>query len=409
MHYFRNFELAKQYHVSQTAVGKWIESAKNGKLDLELVEDGTKSYIAATSKNRAIIEGVIESRKKYFNGKSHKVVEPTQKFYTTYMPEHIYDILLNLDREAEIPLQYVYFGEGAKYWNDRLKYMLNENIASSSTRIVDQLIINRSFLDAILNDYNLINVIDVGAGNAYPAKELLTHIKKQNKLGYYCAIDISPEMLYIAETNIKEWFGETIQFKADVRDVTYEHFDDLIIHTTPTDNSKGNVNLVLFVGGSLGNFSDQASVLRTIYRSLNPNDILIYSLKLDTDNNRRVFDVSGVDNNQLAPNIKALVDNLGIKESFYTVETGYDETQKERFARIRLKVALTIVFNLPQGERVVNFKKDDSILLWRYKHQTAEEITQQFTNSGFNILHSSQTPDHEFMLLICDLKTNRRR
>jgi uncharacterized SAM-dependent methyltransferase len=102
-----------------------------------------------------------------------------------------------------------------------------------------------------------------------------------------------------------------------------------------------------------------------------------------------------------------LVDLLNIDESLYDVEVGYDEQRRERYMRIRLKVALAITFSFEKDDRVIEFNKNDTILVWRYWHQSAQEVITQLTYNHFDVLQTSQTEDKDYLLTISRVKSER--
>jgi hypothetical protein len=268
MLYFKHAELATQYHVSLRTVHNWIDATKQGKLKLALHTEGDKSYVANTGKNIAIITDLIESRRKYRNTKAVKIVSPKPDFYTLYNEEQIYDIISNLEIHHEIPRQYNYFDGGAKRWEKYVERLAAEdapNLLTSTVRLIE---LNRDYIDSLLGDYSRVNVIDVGVGNAYPAKDLLAHLLKKDKLGRYVALDISPSMLEIAESNIKTWFGETVQFEGYEYDVNYDRFSKLLANEYTRSDAGSTVNLVLLLGGTLSNMRYPDSGYRMIHDSM---------------------------------------------------------------------------------------------------------------------------------------------
>lgn len=407
MQYFRNFELANLVNVSQSAVGKWIEAAKRGRLTLTLIERDGKSYIANTAENMALIEEMVQERKKFFNTRSHKVVRPSADFYKLYSESQIFDIMTSLDIYREIPLQYIYFGQGARLW-DEYMYRLSTEETPNFLNITPRLLeLNRAYVDTLIAGHKRVNLIDVGVGNATSVRELLAHLLDKKVLGDYIAIDLSPEMLKVARTNIKKWFGDRVNFEGVVRDVNHERITDVLAREALAKNESHSINLVLVFGGTLLNLRSPNDALKTIHDSMGRNDLLLYDLKLDTETSRRFFDFSIKEPkfDRLSPLDQFGLDLLKINESFYSVEMGFDEIERARFIRIRLKVALSIEFEFKEGTSRVNLNKGETILLWRYWHQSPQEVIDQFNTVGFNFLQASKTEEQDYMMVVARIKS----
>src|SRR6266702_5830844 len=185
MLYFKNPELARLHHITLRTVLNWIEAAKQGKLDLTLHTENGKSYVATTARNVATIKQLVEDRKKYRNSRAVKVVSPRPEFYRLYSEAQIYDIVTNLEIHHEIPRQYNYFDGGATYWAeyaDRLGHESAPNILNSTVKLLDK---NQGYIDHLMSRYERVNVIDIGVGNAAPAKEFIGHLLEEGLLGRY--------------------------------------------------------------------------------------------------------------------------------------------------------------------------------------------------------------------------------
>lgn len=403
MQYFKNTELANTYHVSVRAVSNWIDSTQRGRLDLTLYNENGKDYVANTARNIAIIAKLVEERRKYRTSKAHKVITPSPEFYTLYSPEQIVDIISNLEVHREIPRQYNYFDGGAVHWDNYAKRLATEeaaNILKSTVKLLD---INLDYLDQLIGD-RTVNVIDIGPGNALPLKGLLSHFLSKGRLERYTAIDISPEMIGIAERSINEWFGKAVKFEGEIRDITHERVTDVLARDLFTSKANRSINLVFFLGGTLGNFRSPLNTLGTIYNSMRPSDVLICSQKLDTVTARKFFDFNNKPGAKLSPNHRMILDLLGLEESLYEVETGFDDSARNRYIKLRLKVALTVEFKHQTKVYPVHLNKDDEILLWRFSHQTTSEVLHQFNLAGFELLQSSVTNDGEYLLNIHRVK-----
>ena len=330
-----------------------------------------------------------------------KVVEPKEEFYNLYSKEQIQDIINNLETHHEIPRQYNYFDSGAKRWEQYVERLATEDGPNTLTSTIKLLKINEEYIDNLLKSYNHVNVVDVGAGDAQPVKALLAHLLKLNKLGRYIALDISPSMLEITKKNIKAWFGGNVAFEGCPYDVNRDRFSKLLADT----DTENTVNLILLLGGTLSNLRNPDNGYRMIHDSMGSDDILVHTTKLDTDSSRNYFDFNyEPGNTSLSPNHRLMFDLLNIDESLYEVEMGYDPAIQQRYIRVRLKVAITIRFNLEEGRREVSLHKNDTILLWRGIQHTVKSIQAQFDRNSFHLFHTSQTPSKDYILTISRVK-----
>lgn len=405
MLYYTNQELAAAHHVSVRTVRNWIESAKEGKLDLTLQTKGERTYIANISKNSQIISELVEKGKKFRPHRSQKTVSPQAKFYELYNQEQLYDIVSNLEIHREIPRQYNYFGEGADNWEHYANRLALEDSHNLLNKTIELLETNQEYLDHLLKDYEQVNVIDIGVGNAEPVKKFLAHLQDEGKLGRYIGIDISPTMLEIAGKNIKKWFGDSVSYEGYALDIDHDRFGNILAEEYIKSDSHSTSNLVLLLGGTINNFKKANPILRVIHDSMGVNDFYLQSQKLDSQGTRRYFDFSATPTtSSLAPNHRYIFDLLNIDESLYDVEMGYDEKLNERYIRVALKVALSIRFKFHGGERTISFNKDERILLWRYRQDNVIEVVKQLTEADLYPLQLSQSENQEYLLSISRIK-----
>jgi uncharacterized SAM-dependent methyltransferase len=405
MLYFKNVELAEKYHVSLGTVRNWIEAAQNGKLDIVIHTKGNKSYVANTVNNIMTIERLVEGRKKYRPHRALKILAPKPEFYELYNEAQIYDIVTNLEVHREIPRQYNYFDGGAYNWDEYIKRMDQEDTPSNLTMTRKLLAKNENYLDDLLTQYQKINVVDIGAGNAMPVKNLLAHLLSQNSLGRYIAIDISPSMLQIAQNNVHNWFGGKVIFEGYELDINRDRFSHILAEEYIKNATGRTGNLILFVGGTIQNFRKRDVPLQVINDSMGANDLLIHSQKLDSPSTRRHFDFNTQPGEQVLPPIHSLVvDLLNIDPLLYEIELGYDDHKKERYERIRLKISLTIKFVFKEGERLISIDKGEAILIWRASQDTAFDVINQLDRNDFYTLQSSQTEDQEYILTVSKVK-----
>lgn len=403
MQYFKNVELANLYPVSEGAVRKWITSAKEGKLDLQIHESEGTPHIANTNSNIKIIEELVEKGKKYKNGRGKKKVTPKPEFYDIFDKRRIVDIINNIQTFSEIPLAYSYFNGGAEYWDKYVqKLSQEEGINNALTSTISLLDSNTKNIDKIFDKYSQINVIDLGSGNGLPIKQFLANLLEKNKLGRYVAVDSSKNMLDILERNTDEWFRGKVKTEKVIRDFSSEKFDDLLIKENLRDDSEEILNVILVLGGTLANFKNIDDSLRIIRSSISSKDLLIATRKLDTEDSRRFFDFNPEEALQhLSPRHKLVPYLLGIEEGFYKVTQEFDKAKKIRSIKIKLKVDLEIDFKTSVGRRKIELYKNKEILLWRAWHQDYTEIINQYHSNNFSTLLAARTVDEKYILTVC--------
>lgn len=407
MLYYKNAELASTYHVSVRTVRNWIESARQGKNDLTLHEHAGRHYVSNTSGNLALIEKLVAQGKKYRPHHTVKTVTPKPEFYKLFNDSQIYDIVFSLEIHHEIPRQYNYFDKGAHHWDAYAEKMASDESPNGMNGTIKLLSDNISFIERLTKSYKKVNIVDIGVGNALPSKGIIQHLVSQGKMGRYIAIDISPEMLKIANRNILKWFSGVVRPELYELDLNYERFLNVLAEEYIREDQEVVANIILLFGGTFPNFRDPDGAYRTLHESMGVKDYLFTVLKLDDTANRQHFDFNEAKEEEAGlPLIHGLVsDLLNIDRSLYDIELGYDEKNRERFEKICLKMPLLIDFRFEGGgQRSVEFNKGDSILVWRYRQQDFMDIMDQFTRNGFNIIHSSQTEDQEYMLTVSQVK-----
>lgn len=402
MQHFRHSELAKEYHVSLKTVYNWIDAAKQGKIDLELLEEKGRTYIANKQSNVVVLRQLSQGGKKYRNARFQKVLTPKPEFYELFSREQILDIMTNLRTHGEIPRQYNYFDKGAHNWDERMRRDAKQEGISNTLKGTQELIhTNLSAIDRLTEGYSKINVIDVGPGNGMPVRELLEHLMDRGTLHRYIAVDISEEMLRIAAQNIKGWFGEQVPFEGYTRDIAYERFNNVLVDDMLARDADDVLNLVLFLGDTPVNFRDYTDPLRTIYGSMDSKALLLCTNKPDTETSRRYFEFSVTPgDNKLAASHTFLFDLFNLTDDLYDVEMDFDSQLHMRYVRVRLRISLTIRFQFKDSVHDVNLEKGSTILLLRVWHMTPVDIINELKRIGLTLLQSSMTKDRNYLLTI---------
>ncbi len=402
--FFKNTELARLYGVSEATVRNWVKSTKEGKLKLELASHDGRSYVAKSIRNISIVERLIKQNRKYRNTLAVKPITASQKLFDVYSEAEVYDIVRNIELHHEIPHQYVYFEAGVPEWAEYARRQMTASTPNTLTRTIELLEDSFEYIDRHLVGFTKINIIDIGVGDASPVKGLIEHLIEQGKMGRYIGIDFSEGMLGLAQTRLEEWFGDKVRFEGHKRDISHERFTDIIAGDY-VDRDTDSVNLVLLLGATPCNFRNRDDAFRVVCESLNQDDLFIYTDKLEPRNAPPEW--LELEARHAKPEIsrqhRIVLEFIGVDESLYDFEIGFDAQSGYRFARAVMKTALTLRFAFGGGERVINLEKGDSLILWRCWQTTPHSLVHLLEDNGFYILQNSHSEDRMYALTIAEV------
>lgn len=407
MVYYKNNEAAKKYGVARTTIINWIEQAKQGRYKLEIYEENEKAFLANTSKNHIFLEKLAREGKKFKRTDFAKRITPKKEFYSVFNDKEILDILHNIDVYNEIPVQYTYFNAGADLWDEYVQRLAKEGTVNFLTNTILLLDLNLSYIYELIQKYKHINVIDIGVGNAYPVKSLLKFLLEKGLIQKYIGIDISQEMLTIAENNLHSWFGNALKVETYVRDINCDKLEDLLYDPyfkSPTQEPQG-VNLILYLGGTVSNQRTPDRSLESINCSMGKNDILLFSKKLDTENSRSYFEFFIKDvNEKLSDRHRFVIDLLNIQQDDYESKQFYSKKEKSRFIQLTFLKDIQVEIKVGNTIRYLTINNGDKIILWRSLHQNFMDISNQLEKIDFDILQTTKSPDKEYILVIAGVK-----
>lgn len=400
MKYYKYSQLVKEYNVSDRTVRNWVEASLKGKVDLKLHEAKGRYYVANSVSNNAILESLADHGKKYRNSRSSKSVEPNRSFYETYSPDQVVDIINSLEKNHELPWDYTYFGNSAEYWDEYLMELHAAKNGNNITNSIETLKLNYAYLDALIEKYDYVNVVNVCIGNNIAIHDLLSRIKASGKLNRFIAADISKDMLDIAGRNIDRWFSGSIKMERCLVDIKRQPLG-LISMDSNVSTGENTVNVFIMAAGVIANFDNQQRVLENLNASMSKDDILITTDKRSTPQSRGFFDFNtSQDTSQLGFRRAKLLEMLGIEESFYDIVREYDSDTRKKLLRIVLKVDLTLDFTVLGKNKEIYFEKGTSIVMWFAHMQPDRDFLMTLDLAGFDPLLAAQSTDQQLRLTI---------
>lgn len=408
MRYFSNSELIDLYGVSDKAVRNWIEAAIQHRVPLELYEHKGRLYIADTVRNVSTLEELAEKGKKFRNKRTHRDIYPSNDFYATYTQDQILDIISNLSKYSELPNSYLYFGKGAEYWGGYLEKLLEAGSGNTLTNTIETIRLNMDYLKRLIEPYEKVNIVNICIGNCSSIQNVVDEVRKMNKLGRLIAIDISEDMINISRKRLGAQLQNGLKLEGFLRDVSHQRFGDVLGASSFGDQKKV-INLCFFLAGPIVNFREPDQALHVIRDSMGKDDLLVTTLKRDTQEARRFFDFNlDSDKKLLSAYNSTLLDLLNIHEPLYEFEQSYDPVKRLRSMKVYPKYSLTLHFSLQDDEVLVDLKKGQPIMLWRAWHHSDQEIASRFRKNGFDIVQTSQSPDERLNFLITKVSTTNQ-
>lgn len=400
MKYYKYSQLVKEYNVSDRTVRNWVEASLKGKVDLKLHEAKGRHYVANSVANNAILESLADHGKKYRNSRSSKSVEPNRSFYETYSPDQVVDIINSLEKNHELPWDYTYFGNSAEYWDEYLMELHAAKNGNVITNSIETLKLNYAYLDALIEKYDHVNVVNVCVGNNIAIHDLLSRIKASGKLNRFIAADISKDMLDVAGRNIDRWFSGSVKMERCLIDIKRQSLG-LIATDSSVATGDRDVNIFIMAAGVISNFSNQQKVLDNLFLGMSKDDLIITTKKRDTPQARGFFDFNtSKDTSQLGFRRASLLQMLGIEESFYDTIKEYDPVNRTKLLRIVLKVDLTIDFKVLGKNKAVHLEKGTSIAMWFAHLQPDNDFLATLEAAGFDPLLTAQSADQQLLLTI---------
>ena len=296
------------------------------------------------------------------------------------------ELVTAIQGRGEIPLKFAYLGKGAMNW-DRIA---SERSSGGGINSLEATLLTKRIENfvATLSAEQGINVIDIGCGNGYPVFPVLTYLKAQDIPFTYAPLDISAEMLDLAVANVTKEFPNT-ECKPFQLDFELGQFSD-----TMYDLKKGGaVNLMLFLGSTLGNHSDLSRVLTNFRDSMTSKDFMIVGVELSNlvkaQNILHHYEGEAIENL-----LFYTLDYLNVARKDYALEVSWNaqENQVEMRASLHKDIAIEI------GDEKFTLMKGENILLARSKKFNESVVTKLLSEVGFRTELLTTSQDRGYLL-----------
>jgi uncharacterized SAM-dependent methyltransferase len=325
-----------------------------------------------------------------------RIAKPSSEFYSVFSEAEILEIIHALETRWEIPLKYSYKGKGAKIWKDFYHKFLLPKWYRKSNIEIDLLRDSFEYINSNLQNWSKVNVIDVGAGTSYPAKEFVARLNKLHKIHQYIALDISEGLLDVSRKNFKTWFPhiEYINQQFDIEN-----------SCIPEIFSENTAKIILHLGVTMGNHQNRNKVLKNFRSSMKERDVLVFTNEIGC--NAQWDGIARGGCKYHAEEIYNSIKNkIGIKSQDCQLIRKYDLATDSVVANIKFLHNYTINFSFQGIDKPIKIPAGKEITIWRHHKYEMPELVEEIENAGLKLVHYTTNKYSSHIMAICTVANN---
>lgn len=296
------------------------------------------------------------------------------------------ELITAIQGRGEIPLKFAYLGEGAKNW-DRIarERTEGEGINSAESALLQKRV--GDFLST-LESTSGVNIIDIGCGNGFPVLPILNELSSSSIPFTYIPLDISQQMIDLATATIKSRFP-SVAIKPILMDFELGQFSDVMYELKEVMP----VNLLLFLGSTLGNHSDLNRVLSNFRDSMTSQDFLVLGVELTNISKiQKLF--PHYENDGVETLVTYTFKYLGVPKDSYK----YVVSWNDKYSQIEMRAALGRKVDINFAGEKFSLEDGEDILLGRSVKFTEYSITKLLSDVGFRTELLTTPADRGYLL-----------
>ncbi len=297
------------------------------------------------------------------------------------------DILENILDKGEIPLKYAYLNEGAKIWAKISKKRME---AEDFTK--GELTGTKRILSSYIPEMNIESVylVDLGPGTGEPALQVARYLEETGVSLEYVPVDISPELLTMSTRLFR---GEGFKVHP-----IHVDFDERV--PVKLKEFSDRPKIMLFLGNTLGNHSNEQKILTNFREVMRFSDILIVGLYAYSP----IFSRSLPEIYRTEENDEFLghipFDVLGIDRNAAEIRYVWNEEEKSLVAYLEITKNTEMVV---LGETIPLYR-GSRILLGRSTRYTPVDVAALARNTRFTVYSLTELPND---VLVTGLRIRR--
>ena len=288
----------------------------------------------------------------------------------------------------EIPLKFEYLNRGA----DRYEKAALASVYADSYQeapLVDDAL---HALLGFTRGYR-VNLMYVGCGNGTKAIPAIKELGKLHQPLNYALVDISPAMLLKAYNNTRKLYHGPII----IRNFEWDFEEGNFAYVTDYMRKNGEpVNVILFLGGTIGNLSDRARILANFRESMTLSDYLMITFFMLPRNVDKLVQVYA--NNPLSDAwVVTALEEIGVDKNGGSVKVSFN--RKKQQVEIHFVLLRDVVGRVE--DREIHLRKGQKVLLGTSHKFTRSEIRNLLNLSGFHIVWSRVNKGSTMATVLC--------
>ena len=395
MKFIKNQEISDKFNVSFPTVLKWVEN-KLDKNNLQTSLFNKKLMVLDNPHNLAELQKLAENSRRFRSNINLKKIKPDKRFYEIFNSAQIIEIINDLEIHNSIEYKFTYLDYGTSFWNNFYLNNAPNELYPTPKRVNDLLENIFEYLLYQLGNSQKFNIIDIGPGNGLPVKNLLEKLSKVEKLKKYTSLDISSKMNELANENIKKWFP-SLEIQSVVADIEIANFVPIFFENKMY--CEKSVNLILYLGGTIGNHKNINLALSNIQKGLGKDDLLLISNTLENQNVQT--ETNYIETEEARTQDTWIPKMLGFDVSKCQIITQFEGVGVGKTEKLEIDKDYILEIQTGSQTKKLEFIKGQKITLWRHKMSNLDTLPLEFKSCSLQIHQLTALKDLSHAMILC--------
>ncbi|MGL4758432.1 MAG: L-histidine N(alpha)-methyltransferase [Patescibacteria group bacterium] len=387
--FYKNSDLAESLGVSAMSITRYIEQAKKGLNDIELIKHGSDYKIKKTDLNVIKLKELTIDKSKFKNPIKYKKIQIPDVFYSKYSTNEQLEIFRDLKNKMIINQKFTYLE------NNHKNYYLYQQSRKKNAVRADLLAQNLDFFIKYGEKNNIrYNLIELGPMDLVSSMDFIRRLDKEDLVDSYTAVDISKELLDLNKKQFKLDFPN-IRYNNEQVDVETTDVYDITLESKYNSEFENNITIFLVIGSTISNIFKPKIVYQNILDSLTKNDFFVVDLikEYPEMEKNKIYESNSLFYNYITVCLR----DLGLSVDDFSLVSHYDSLTKLRTVRAVLTEHISLISKLSNEH--LDFKKGSFIILSQNRINPREDL-QLITTMGTDLVNLNTSIELDYQNLV---------